>query len=113
LSARAIAAYSAATELLSHLDSEIEEDLEELTRCDSRGQLVGLKTATTERRLWQLGDDAKYQLRRLPAPGDVIASLRALEVDRETKPSLETVLDWSPACSMCGRSTRISPMSHL
>jgi hypothetical protein len=43
--------------------------------------------------LWQLGENAKYQLHRLPAPGDVIASLRALEVDRETKPPLETVLE--------------------
>jgi hypothetical protein len=81
----AVATYNGATRLLAAFDTEIEEDAEYLVSC--------LETARTEGRRWQVGDNARHALTRLPAPADVIAALRALEADQESKPSLEQRLE--------------------
>jgi hypothetical protein len=85
--------YVAANVLRDNYDHAISLT-EDWCRVDSSGKLICLEEAKTERQRWQLGDNARYALRKeLPRLADVRPVLAALDLDLDTEPSIEQRVD--------------------
>jgi hypothetical protein len=85
--------YVAANVLRDNYDHAISL-AEDWCRVNSSGKLICLEEAKAERQRWQLGDNAKYALRKeLPLLADVRPVLADLDLDLDTEPSIEQRVD--------------------